>query len=612
VATAEPGVPHAQDRLVGTIGDWLPIAAVALCVVADAVPHGRIEGWDVVAIVTAAVILLTMARQRILAIRERAASLGLVEAERLRAEKDAAEASNKAKSVFLATMSHEIRTPMNAILGNAGLLAEAPLGPAERESVDAIRDAGQELLSVINAVLDFSKIEAERMEIERVGFPPATLVHSVVSLFGVAAREKGLRLGAEVDPAMPVILAGDPHRLRQILSNLVGNAIKFTAEGEVVVRVRVTHRTPEGTVLRFEVADTGTGIEPRDRERLFAAFSQGDASTTRRFGGTGLGLAICKSLVGLMGGEIGVDSTPGEGSTFWFTVLLPSPSDTEAGSVLEANESVARTRVTIGARVLVAEDNAANVRLIVRLLERLGTEVAVVGNGVQAMDAARAGGFDLVLMDCQMPEMDGLAATRAIREEGFLLPIVALTANVLNSDRQACIDAGMNDYLAKPIVTADLEATLRRWLPADAVVGVEASGSSTAGSSIRSVIDQSQLAELIDLDPDGSAGFLAAMADSYRTTVAETMPAIRDAVAGSDWELLEEAAHKLKGVAGNLGVRRVHEGAARLVSMVRAGKPEGAAAVLDALEEALGPSFEALDAVVSGLSGPSEPGTRAA
>ncbi len=601
------------SRIARSLGDWLPVGAIAVCVAADSLPHGRIEGIDAINLGTAGVVLFSVARQRLLLSRERETSHHLVGEERLRAEKEAAELANRAKSAFLAMMSHEIRTPMNAILGNATLLSEAELGPGERESVEAIESAGEALLAVINDVLDFSKIEAERMELERVGFAPATLIGSVVSLFGAEARTAGLKLTADIDPSIPVILAGDPHRLHQILTNLVGNAIKFTAEGGVCVRARVMDRSPEATLLRFEVADTGIGISDEARARLFAPFVQVDASTTRRFGGSGLGLAICKSLVGLMGGEINVDSLPGEGSTFWFTIRLPAPTDTEAGAVLEANEFTDRTVDTIGARVLIAEDNQANVRLIERLLGRLGIETEIAGNGIEALDAVREGTFDLVLMDCHMPKMDGLDATRAIRAAGYDIPIVALTANATGNDRTACFTAGMNDYLSKPVRPADLAAALRRWLPNDEELTLPGplAASLAAGTipaELVEVIDQGQMAELFALDPDGSAGFFAAMVDSYRATTEETLPSIRAAVAASDWELLEEAAHKLKGVAANLGVRRVYEAAARLVALARVGEGAGegsggagsagvssdGAPILADLEAALAPADEAL------------------
>ena len=615
----EIGGGETYGRVARWLADWLPIGAIVLCVAVAAMPHGRIEGIDMVSVGTAIVVLLSIARQTLLIARERHASLRLTGEDLLRSEKEAAEAANRAKSAFLAMMSHEIRTPMNAILGNAGLLGDADLKPAERECVDAILAAGQTLLSVINDVLDFSKIEADRMELERVGFAPAMLIGSVVTLFDITAREKGVTLTAQIDRSIPVMLAGDPHRLRQVLSNLVGNAIKFTDEGGVTVRARVVTRTPAETIVRFEVADTGVGIDDDHRARLFAPFVQLDSSTTRRFGGTGLGLAVCKRLVGLMGGEIDVDSSAGAGSTFWFTANFGEPTDAEAGAVMASIEPVDATPDLGGARVLVAEDNIANQRLIARLLERLDVVATIVANGLEALAAVRTGAFDLVLMDCHMPGMDGFEATRAIRAEGLDLPIIALTANAMAGDREICLAAGMDDYLSKPIVLADLAATLRRWLSGEPAAGPVA-GTALAAAALAAagplgadgVIDQGQMAELFELDPDGSAGFIGAMVESYEATVAETVPMIRAAVDAAEPEALEDAAHRLKGVAANLGVRRVNDAAARLVALARSGTTAGGDTILADLDAALGPASAALSALRDGAGLPPETDCRAA
>ena len=590
------------DRTARLLGDWLPIASLVLCVVMNVVPHNRVDGVDVVALGSVGAVLFSIGRQWLLLGREREALRRLVGEGRLRMEKEAAEKANRANRAFLAMMSHEIRTPMNSILGNSHLLADANLAPLERESVQAIEAAGQELLSLISDILDFSKIEAERMELERVGFAPTKLINSVLSMFATQARERGLSLTADIDPSIPVILAGDPHRLHQILVNLVNNAMKFTSRGGILIRARVVDRNPVETRLRFEVADTGIGIDDETAERLFSAFVQGDASTTRRFGGSGLGLAICKSLVGLMGGEIAIQSTPGEGSTFWFTVRLGSATDQEAAAVLETNDHIDRTVETIGARVLVAEDNAANTRLIERLLTRLGIEVVAVKNGLEAVAAVRRDPFDLVLMDCQMPEMDGLDATRAIRKAGLDLPIVALTANALNSDRSACFEAGMNDYLSKPIRSPDLSAALQRWLRGSIRRDESPEGPPATGVVLnlyRDLLEPTQVEELLSLDPDGSAGFLRAMVDSYHETLSESMPKLGAAIGTGTWPAAEEAAHRLKGVAANMGLRLVNETAARIVAQVRMGETNGLHPLFVELVSALEPTDRALTALLA-------------
>jgi signal transduction histidine kinase/CheY-like chemotaxis protein/HPt (histidine-containing phosphotransfer) domain-containing protein len=602
--------PGALDyrRVARFLGGWLPVSAILLCIALAAIPHGTVNGIDIAAWGAALVVIASIARQRILIARERTASLRLAGEERLRADKEAAEAANLAKNSFVAIMSHEIRTPMNAILGNAGLLMDAELGPAERESLEAIESAGQALLAVLNDILDFSKIEAERMELESIGFAPATVIRSVISLFGLQAKERGIDLVAEIDPSIPVMLAGDPHRISQVLSNLVGNAVKFTVKGGVAVRALVEDRTPSETVLRFEIADTGLGIDPVTCARLFEPFVQGDSSTTRRFGGTGLGLTICRKLVGLMGGEIGVDSAPGVGSTFWFTARLASTTDAEVGEVLAANENANRTAELAGLRVLVAEDNAANQRLVERLLARLGAQATIVVDGLEAVAAARSGAFDVVLMDCHMPRMDGYDATRAIRAEGLSIAVVAVTASAMTGDRERCLAAGMNDYLAKPIVVAKLEAALLRCLPGATNVGPVAAAALAAVAEFDTsgALDQAQISELLSLDPDGTLGFLPAMFESFEATLAETLPGIRAALADDDPEQLEDSAHKLKGVAANLGMRHVHDATARLVALARSGTTQGGDALLETLEAALAPAADAIRALLA-ETGPREP-----
>jgi PAS domain S-box-containing protein len=380
-------------------------------------------------------------------------------AEQLREARDAAAAASHAKGQFVATMSHEIRTPINGVLGFAELLSETGLGAEQREYVGTIRSCGETLLTIINDVLDFSKIEAGKLELGREVVELPSLIREVTRL--VRPRADQVPLDVELAGELPARVWADGARLRQVLLNLLSNAMKFTPRGRVCLRA-----SAEGVDrVRFVVEDTGVGIPAAQHGRIFGEFSQADASTTRRFGGTGLGLAISKRLVELMGGEIGFVSEPGVGSTFWFTATLAHAS-------LPSMAAAAPDRTPVGGtpRVLVAEDNAANQLLIRRLLERLGCEVRLVNNGRFAVAACAEATFDLVLMDCQMPELDGLDATREIRRhercaDRTRVPIVALTANAMTGDREACVEAGMDDYLTKPIRLAELRAALVRLAP---------------------------------------------------------------------------------------------------------------------------------------------------
>ncbi|MBL8488022.1 MAG: response regulator [Rhodocyclaceae bacterium] len=386
------------------------------------------------------------------------------------------ENANRAKSVFLANMSHELRTPMNAIMGMTDLALRRATDERQRHFLTTALQASRHLLEVINDILDISKIEADRLRLERIDFHLGSVLEDLHSLFDHKAAEKGLILSIEAAPEirrMP--LEGDPLRLRQILVNLVGNAVKFTDSGSVRLSVVRANAGSSEVVFRFEVADTGIGIAAEDRGRLFAAFEQADNSMTRRYGGTGLGLAISKRLVDMMGGEIGVESTPGAGSTFWFTARFGYPDrPLERGG----NASVprpSRSERWRGARVLLVEDEPSNQEVSRTLLEEAGLVVDVASNGLEAVDLARGHGYALVLMDLQMPQMNGLDAAAAIRSlpVGGRVPILALTANAFEEARQRCLDAGMDGLLAKPVTTECLHDALDRYLlaPADAGAG---------------------------------------------------------------------------------------------------------------------------------------------
>lgn len=376
----------------------------------------------------------------------------------------------QAKSEFLAKMSHEIRTPLNGVIAAADLMAATQLNDEQHELLDTLRLSAKTLLGIINDILDFSKIEAGRMVLETLPFTPTVLVEEVVSIMAPAAHSKGLTVRTELSSSLPHSVAGDPLRLRQILLNFVGNAIKFTACGEVVIRaMRLKKGEGQSAWLRFEVQDTGVGIPPEKQAGIFDAFTQADSSVTRQYGGTGLGLAICKRLVELMGGQIGVYSQPGQGSCFWFEVPLPviqenAPEETTAqpsGSALNSHE-------LDGVRVLLVEDNPVNQKVAIRMLQKLGCVVELAENGQQALEKLERASYDIVLMDMQMPVMDGLTATRLLRQReqqtGHHQVVIALTANAMQTDRELCLEAGMDDYLSKPLTLDALQVMLLRWV----------------------------------------------------------------------------------------------------------------------------------------------------